>query len=708
MATLKSPRIRSDMHSMGILSMTRARRLAAVAVACLVVFTAIPAGAVEDDTVTFNGAGWGHGVGMSQYGTEAMATEGWDYAQILSHYYAGSSIGTIGTNGVPDPGEIFVNVDYDKITRTVSIANGPGSSSTGVIVSRGVGDSYVEKALFAGDSFTVIDTAPQTNGGCTVAFNDGTVWDTENVALGLGSCDITVPLAPDTAPPPYVVSLDACRTTDCSFAWGTALLLVDNGSSLRSVPDTVCPGSCPLYPGFDVVVQAPIDTYARGIAEVPFSWREATLKTQAVAARSYAATSDLRTNHTVAGCFCDLKNSSADQVFAGWLGSRSLWQAWDAAAASTAGQVVVHPAAPDGTIVRAFYSSSSGGATESSADKWGGAFPYLVSVPDQWSLSSINPYRSWTTTITRASLASWLGLADVETVDVITTNDSGSPSRFRFGGISNAGAAVNVEKSVGEITSRYGLRSWYFSITINRPPPLNDANADQVAMQDPRTGVWHIRHTNGTVDSFYYGNPKDTPYAGDWDGDGDDTMGLYRESSGYLFLRNTNDQGIADIEIYYGIPKDRPISGDWNGNGIDTVGIYRSSEGRFYLRNTNTQGIADIDFPFGNPGDVPIAGDWDGDGDDTVGVYRPSTRMVYLMNDLNRPIADISFFYSGAASGDRIVAGDWDGDGRDSIGLFRPSTGTWYLRDTFTQTSANIVFEFGEGFMNPTTGYWGD
>ncbi|MEA3503264.1 MAG: peptidase C1, partial [Actinomycetota bacterium] len=127
----------------------------------------------------------------------------------------------------------------------------------------------------------------------------------------------------------------------------------------------------------------------------------------------------------------------------------------------------------------------------------------------------------------------------------------------------------------------------------------------------------------------------------------------------------------------------------------------------FYLLNTNTHGIADIDFAFGDPGDVPIAGDWDGDGVDTIGVYRPSTRMVYLLNDLGHAAPDISFFYSGAAAGDKIVAGDWDGDGGDSVGVFRPSTGTWYLRDTFTQTSANIVFEFGESFMNPTSGYWG-
>jgi len=700
MAFLKTPLTSFDTHSMGNESMTRPWWLVAAFIALATVLTATPAHAADDDSVTFDGAGWGHGVGMSQYGAEAMAADGSTYEQILSTYYQGTSLGGLGEGAVPTTGDIFVSVESDQMARTVSISNGPGSSPDGVMVSRSGTEPEDPMELFAGDAFTVTDSTPQSTGGCSVEFTDGTVWED-------GSCDITIPLAPDTAPPPYIVSLDSCRTTNCSFAWGTALLLVDNGSSLRSVPDTVCPGDCPLWPGFDAVVQLPMDTYARGIAEIPFSWHTETMKAQAVAARSYAATSDIRSDHTALGCYCDIKNTSADQVFGGWLGSRYLWELWDAAATATNGVVVVHPSAPDDTIVRAFYSSSSGGNTESSDDKWGAGYPYLVSVPDPWSLDPFNPYASWKTTISRSSLASWLGLADVETVDVISTNDSGSPQRFRFSGISSGGSAVNVEKSVGEVTSRYGLRSWYFSITINRPPPLDDPESDQVAMQDPKTGIWHIRHSDGTVDSFYYGNPKDTPYAGDWNGDGLDTMGLYRESNGYLFLRNTNDQGIADIEIYYGIPRDLPVSGDWNGNDVDTVGIYRSSEGRFYLRNTNTQGIADIDFVFGNPGDVPIAGDWDGDGFDTVGVYRPSTRMVYLMNDLSQPAADISFFYSGAVSGDRIVAGDWDGDGVDTVGIFRPSTGTWYLRDTFTQTSANIVFEFGDSFMNPTTGNWG-
>ena len=36
--------------------------------------------------------GYGHGVGMSQYGANAMAKEGSDYRAILQHYYTGINI----------------------------------------------------------------------------------------------------------------------------------------------------------------------------------------------------------------------------------------------------------------------------------------------------------------------------------------------------------------------------------------------------------------------------------------------------------------------------------------------------------------------------------------------------------------------------------------------------------------------------------------
>ena len=46
----------------------------------------------SDDTITFTSNGSGHGVGMSQYGADGMAKEGYNYKKILSHYYSGTEV----------------------------------------------------------------------------------------------------------------------------------------------------------------------------------------------------------------------------------------------------------------------------------------------------------------------------------------------------------------------------------------------------------------------------------------------------------------------------------------------------------------------------------------------------------------------------------------------------------------------------------------
>ena len=63
----------------------------------------------------------------------------------------------------------------------------------------------------------------------------------------------------------------------------------------------------------------------------------------------------------------------------------------------------------------------------------------------------------------------------------------------------------------------------------------------------------------------------------------------------------------ADVATNYGIPGDKPVIVDWDKDGVDTIGVYRN--GRFFLRNSNTIGFADIVYDLGNPGDMPIAGD---------------------------------------------------------------------------------------------------
>ncbi len=52
--------------------------------------TTVTAGSA--DTFTFSGEGWGHGVGMSQYGAKGMAENGFNYEEILTHYYTGTHL----------------------------------------------------------------------------------------------------------------------------------------------------------------------------------------------------------------------------------------------------------------------------------------------------------------------------------------------------------------------------------------------------------------------------------------------------------------------------------------------------------------------------------------------------------------------------------------------------------------------------------------
>ena len=47
---------------------------------------------VSGDTLTFHVTGYGHGVGMSQYGANAMAKEGHTCEEILEHYFTGAQV----------------------------------------------------------------------------------------------------------------------------------------------------------------------------------------------------------------------------------------------------------------------------------------------------------------------------------------------------------------------------------------------------------------------------------------------------------------------------------------------------------------------------------------------------------------------------------------------------------------------------------------
>jgi hypothetical protein len=246
--------------------------------------------------------------------------------------------------------------------------------------------------------------------------------------------------------------------------------------------------------------------------------------------------------------------------------------------------------------------------------------------------------------------------------------------------------------------------------TPDPPPPLPPAVADLVGLVDPTTGIWSLRGAAGGVTTFYYGNPGDVPFAGDWDCDGDDTPGLYRQSDGFVYLRNSNTEGIADIRFFFGNPGDIPMAGDFDNDGCDTVSIYRPSETRFYVINelgANNGGLgpADFSFIFGNPGDKPFVGDFNGDGIDTIGLHRESTGLVYFRQTNTEGIADAQFFFGNPD--DRFVAGDWGiVDGVQTPGVFRPSNTTFYLRHTNTEGIGEQSFVFGDSTNLPIAGKW--
>src|SRR3954453_13563 len=64
--------------------------------AALLLFLALAPSARADVSWVVEGHGFGHGVGMSQYGAYGYAKHGKDYRFILSHYYSGTGIGTLG------------------------------------------------------------------------------------------------------------------------------------------------------------------------------------------------------------------------------------------------------------------------------------------------------------------------------------------------------------------------------------------------------------------------------------------------------------------------------------------------------------------------------------------------------------------------------------------------------------------------------------
>jgi len=175
------------------------------------------------------------------------------------------------------------------------------------------------------------------------------------------------------------------------------------------------------------------------------------MKTQAIAARTYAFTKAAASQHRPE-CDCALYASSFDQVYAGWdKEGAAEGDRWVTAVRQTDRQVVVD----GGQTIQAFYMSSSGGYTENNENVWGGSpISYLRGVCDPGDYTTSNPNAIWQETFTPTQVTRDLGLG-IGTVSGFDDIDRGVSGRIMSVTVRGANGTASI--SGATLRSALGL-----------------------------------------------------------------------------------------------------------------------------------------------------------------------------------------------------------------------------------------------------------
>ena len=347
-------------------------------------------------TLYIRGGGYGHGVGMSQYGAYGFALHGWDYRHILAHYYTGTTIG---------------QANPAQVVRVLL-----GSRSAAFAGATRVGT----KALDPSITYSV---KPLANGQLALI--------NQSTRKRIGK--FTAPLTATGAGALSLAGLGAYR------------------GSLEFRPN----GTGGVY----TVNVIGLDDYVRGViaAEMPSGWAPEALEAQAIAARTYAITSD------VAGTFYNLYSDSRSQMYRGVSAETP---ATDAAVAATAGQIVTYQGLPAIT----YFFSSSGGHTENVEDVWPATTPspWLRGVDDPYDGAGGNPYHRWTRRFSLRAAARRLGrLVKGKLVRIQVVQRGASPRIISAVVIGTAGATT---VSGAQLQRALGLLSTWASFSVVSGP----------------------------------------------------------------------------------------------------------------------------------------------------------------------------------------------------------------------------------------------
>ena len=401
---------------------------------------------------SFSGHGYGHGIGMSQWGAQSRALAGQSHQQILDAYYPGTSTGARD----------------DRVLRV---------GLTG----------------FTGPSVTV---AAPTTAALTLSTSGRTLAAGQRLTLASSGATI-VATATDTAGTP---GWTETWTSSPALSGPDGVLLVrGDGSSTRYA------GTVRVVPGasLTVVNDVRLETYLRGVvpAESPASWSAQALQAQAVAARSYAL-SVLRP-----GAETDICDTTSCQVYRG-AESRSAsgtvtWTqpaSTNAAIAATAGEVRTY----GGDVAFTQFSSSNGGWTVA------GSKPYLTAAEDPFSApagkAAGDTVASWSTTVPASAFDAGCTPGGRVTSMVITARDGRGADGGRVTKATLVCTTGAVSVTGTKLRQLGGLRSDWFTL----PSPIALAHAALGGNSGPlgaaRTGEQATPATAGAFQHFAGGS----------------------------------------------------------------------------------------------------------------------------------------------------------------------------------------------------------
>jgi len=407
-------------------------------VAALVVLAAAPAVAAPK-MVKINGRGWGHGIGMSQYGAFGFAQHGWGGERILRHYYTGAKVvnRTVGN----------VRVSMLQGRSSITIRPQAKTADGGRVILKLKGSKAKIATARPGQALKL---AASSAGGAQIFKNGKRIRRDGRGVFG------------STRRP--VVALYSqfgtqVATDGKSYSVGHGQMeFVSYSSSGCSV------GKC-----LSQVAVLGMQKYLYGLGEVPASWPQQTLRAQAMAGRTYAFSKLRASTNRGVPCFCAVYDSVADQVFVGEAkrtGSGVYWKKWKKAVDSTNKQVIFDRGDP----IVALYSSSSGGHTESNNIVWGSVQePYLRGVKDPYDRAGgANPNYRWSLKMTWASLRARLtnSFGSFGKLRKLVIVRKGVSGRVAVNGLRIVGSDRSFRVSGWDTRTALGLKDTWFRFRV--------------------------------------------------------------------------------------------------------------------------------------------------------------------------------------------------------------------------------------------------